>query len=81
VRRGYGSKAPDRHALEEAGVGLPAVLAATVTLARRGSGKWHVVVPERNLEPAVGVHVRPEQRGKGPAASEDFKSSETVVTL
>ncbi|MGW4891376.1 hypothetical protein ACWEQL_03785 [Kitasatospora sp. NPDC004240] len=36
---------PDRRVLEQAGVGLPAFLAATVPLARRGSGKWHVATP------------------------------------
>ncbi|MFI6449668.1 hypothetical protein [Kitasatospora sp. NPDC050543] len=38
----HGAAAPDRRALEQAGVDLPAVLNATVPLARRGSGKWHV---------------------------------------
>ncbi|MDH6128800.1 hypothetical protein [Kitasatospora sp. GP82] len=42
----YGSKTPDRQTLEQAGVALPAILSATVPLARRGNGKWHVVLPE-----------------------------------
>ncbi|MFB8236312.1 hypothetical protein ACFC58_07130 [Kitasatospora purpeofusca] len=40
----YRSRTPDRQALERAGVALPAIVSATVPLARRGSGKWHVVV-------------------------------------
>ncbi|MFJ5926471.1 hypothetical protein ACIQF6_28100 [Kitasatospora sp. NPDC092948] len=41
----YRSRTPDRQALERAGVALPAIVSATVPLARRGNGKWHVVVP------------------------------------
>ncbi len=42
----YGTRAPDHQALERAGVALPAILSATVPLARRGTGKWHVILPD-----------------------------------
>ncbi|MFI1205578.1 hypothetical protein ACH4VR_40185 [Streptomyces sp. NPDC020883] len=41
----------DREALERLGLSLPAVLEATVPLARSGGGKWHVVVEGRELGP------------------------------
>ncbi|WP_331731261.1 hypothetical protein [Kitasatospora sp. NBC_01300] len=41
----HGAASPNRGALEQAGVDLPAILDATVPLARRGSGKWHVATP------------------------------------
>ncbi|WP_043463898.1 hypothetical protein [Kitasatospora sp. MBT66] len=45
MRNAYGGPAVDLAALERAGVDLPVLVSATVPLARRGSGKWHVVRP------------------------------------